>query len=125
MKNILISKIRLIGATLMLLAILGVTNSCKKSTDTAGANEVYIEGMAFTPSTITVTVNATVTWTNKDGMAHTVTSNTDLFDSGSIPANGTYSHTFTTIGSFPYKCLIHSSMTGTVIVNSVSGGVKY
>ena len=88
-----------------------------------GANEVFIEGMAFSPSTITVKANSTVTWNNKDGVAHTVTSDTPgLFESGSISSSGgyggggTWSHIFITAGSFPYHCSIHSSMKGTVVV---------
>lgn len=37
------------------------------------ADEVFIQGMAFIPKTITVSVNSNVTWTNKDDFTHTVT----------------------------------------------------
>lgn len=105
-------------STLLLLMLFIFVGSCKKdSTNKPGANEVYIENMEFTPSVITVSLNATVTWINNDGMAHTVTSDTDLFDSGSIADGGTYQHTFATAGTYPYKCSYHSSMTGTVVVN--------
>ncbi len=80
-------------------------------------NEVFIQSMTFNPGTITVAANTTITWTNKDAVAHTVTSNSGLFDSGNIGNNGTYSHLFTTAGTYPYFCTIHPSMTATVIVN--------
>ena len=64
-----------------------------------GLNEVFIQGMAFNPSTITVAAGTTITWTNKDGFAHTVTSDTNLFNSGNIGSNGTFSFTFATAGS--------------------------
>jgi len=77
-----------------------------------------MQGMAFTPSTITVSAGTTITWTNNDGVVHNVTSNTSgLFSSGSISPNGTYSHLFSTAGTFSYKCTIHPSMTGSVVVN--------
>ena len=80
-------------------------------------NEVWIESFAFNPATITVTAGTTIKWTNKDGVAHTVTSTTAIFDSGSIAGNGgTYSLQFNTPGTFPYLCTFHPSMTGTVIV---------
>lgn len=82
-----------------------------------GANEVWIQGRAFNPATITVTAGTTITWTNKDGVNHTVTSTTALFDSGTIANNGTYSHTFNSTGTFTYTCTIHPDMAGTVIVN--------
>jgi plastocyanin len=110
-------KFKVIVITL-LLSVFSITNSCKKSTtDVPGVNEVFIQGMAFTPSTITVAAGTTITWTNKDGVPHTVTSNSGLFDSNSIGQNGTYSHLFSTAGSFPYHCTIHPAMTATVNVN--------
>jgi plastocyanin len=72
----------------------------------------------YDPNPATVSVGTTVTWMNADPIAHTATSTTGVFDSGSIPQNGTYSFTFNTAGSYPYFCTIHgaASMSGTVIV---------
>lgn len=87
-----------------------------------GANSVSISGMAFSPSSLTVAVGTTVTWTNSDAVAHTVTSDTALFDSGPITASGgyggggTYSYTFTTAGTYNYHCTIHPMMTAKIIV---------
>lgn len=118
MKKLTGSKIRLFTGIIFLFAILSITNSCKKmSMDVPGANEVFIQGMAFSPSTITISSGTTITWTNKDGKAHTVTSDTDLFDSGSIGDTGTWSHIFNTVGTFPYHCTIHPTMTASVVVN--------
>lgn len=102
------------------LLTVSAINGCKKSSATnssnPGTNEVFMQNNAFTPASITVTVNTTVKWVNKDGFAHTVTSNTNLFDSGTINGGGTYSRQFTVAGTYPYKCTIHSTMSGTVIV---------
>lgn len=84
---------------------------------TQGANEVSIQGMAFSPATLTVTAGTTVKWTNMDGVAHTVTSDTQLFDSGNLGSNGTFSYKFMTAGTYNYHCAYHSSMTAKVIVN--------
>ena len=84
---------------------------------TQGSNEVWIQSLAFSPSTITVSVNTTVKWTNKAGVAHTVTSDDGLFvSSGTINPNGTFSSQFTTAGTFNYHCSIHPSMVAKVIV---------
>ena len=121
-------------STSLLLAVLFISNSCSKSSsDTMtgmtnnpygtggsagpGMNEVFIQGMAFSPATITVTAGTTITWTNKDGYAHTVTSDTNLFNSGNIGSNGTFTYTFATAGTYQYHCTIHASMTAKVIVN--------
>jgi plastocyanin len=81
-----------------------------------GANEVWIQGRAFVPSTITITAGTTITWTNKDGINHNVMSDTGVFTSGTIANNGTFSYKFDVAGSFPYHCSIHPDMTATVIV---------
>lgn len=82
-----------------------------------GTNEVWMQGSSFTPATITVTVGTKVTWTNKDGVPHTVTSSSGLFNSGNMNNAATYSYTFTAAGTYPYYCGLHANMTGSVIVN--------
>ena len=86
-----------------------------------GANDIFIQGTAFSPSNKTISVGTTIKWTNKDNFTHTVTSGTPgspsgLFDSGNLGLNGEFSFTFTQAGTFKYYCKIHSSMTGTIIV---------
>ena len=80
---------------------------------------VNITGFAFQPGTLTITVGQTVTWTNNDPMAHTVTSNTAVWNSGTINPGGTFSFTFTSTGTYAYHCAFHGSMTGTIIVNAL------
>ena len=130
MKKLVGSTSRLSVGIVVLFAILGIFSSCEKSmpdmtgttgdtggTKGPGMNEVFIQNMAFNPATITVQANTTIKWTNKDGVAHTVTSDSGLFDSGSISNGGTYSHTFTTPGTYFYHCTPHPSMTASVTVN--------
>jgi plastocyanin len=133
MERLIGSKMRLVISTAFLLAILSIVSSCSKSTayDTTtpttpgpkggpGTNEVWIQGMAFTPSTITVAAGTTIKWTNKDGVAHTVTNDsgsTEIFDSGSMADGAAFSHTFNTSGSFSYHCAFHMAMKATVVVN--------
>ena len=80
------------------------------------ANTISIKEFKFTPDTLTVSQGTAVTWTNNDTMPHTVTS-AGLFDSGAINNGESFSFTFSTKGTFNYKCSIHPSMTGTIIVN--------
>jgi plastocyanin len=75
----------------------------------------------FAPSTITVVIgkNNTVTWVNLDTTTHTVTATDGSFDSGNILAGQSWSHTFTTAGTYTYYCVYHSAwMKGTVMVKS-------
>src|SRR3989339_2183551 len=96
------------------LLLIGFAASCSDDDDdgygngggggTPAANQVWIQGNAFNPGNRTVSVGTTVTWTNKDGIAHTVTSNTGAFGSGNMGNNATFSFTFSTAGSYPYHC---------------------
>jgi plastocyanin len=122
MKTLIGFKSRFLINIAILFVILSLSNSCTKSsmsdtTSKPGPNEVWIQGRAFNPSSIPITAGTTITWTNKDGIDHTVTSNSGLFDSGHINNNGTFSHLFSTAGTFAYHCSIHTTMTASVIVN--------
>src|SRR6185436_9676639 len=48
---------------------------------TPEAKQVTIKNHTYSPQTITVAVNTTITWTNMDEMAHTVSSDSDVFES--------------------------------------------
>jgi hypothetical protein len=58
-----------------------------------------------------------VTPSSKDAVAHTVTSNTGLFNSRTILTGGTFRFKFPTPGTYSYFCTFHPSMTATVVVN--------
>jgi plastocyanin len=82
----------------------------------------------FAPDNITVVigVNNTVTWSNNDTVAHTVTAvNTTggnpVFNSGNMAIGSTFTYTFTTPGYYPYLCAYHPWMTGSVRVLAGSG----
>jgi plastocyanin len=87
---------------------------------------------AFSPNPVNVKVGDTVTWTNKDSTPHTVTSGTSgtpdgKFDSSPqfktlIVPQGTFSHTFTEAGEYPYYCGLHANMVGKVVVAAGNGG---
>ena len=89
---------------------------------TAGASDtgVSIAGFAFHPGTITIQAGDTVTWTNSDGATHTATGSG--FDTGNISGGSSASVTFDAAGTFAYHCSIHSTMTGTVVVQAAGGG---
>jgi plastocyanin len=79
---------------------------------------IEINGYAFSPKTTSVSVGSTVTWTNNDPVAHTITSDSGTELSSPLIAPGTtYSHKFDTKGIFDYHCSIHSIMKGEIVVN--------
>jgi len=117
------------SGALLLVLILAVTLtvlSCKGKSNPvapgAGA-DVTIDIVAdmgsgaFGAAPETVLVNQTVSWRNTRGITHTATANGGQFNTGNI-GGGTTSVPIkmTALGSFPYSCLIHPSMTGTLVV---------
>jgi plastocyanin len=82
------------------------------------ADAVAIKNFAFSPATLKVTVGTTVTWTNQDTDAHTVTSagTGGPLHSAALATHAAYSYTFTKPGTYAYLCTIHPFMTATVEV---------
>ncbi|HVT04810.1 MAG TPA: plastocyanin/azurin family copper-binding protein [Thermoanaerobaculia bacterium] len=85
-------------------------------------------GISFSPATLTVKPGDTVQWAFHG--FHSTTSNTQTgaenWDSGTM-SSGTFSHTFTTPGTYKYYCTVHSTpngtaMNGTITVQSSSPG---
>lgn len=85
-----------------------------EATEETAAREISMENLSYNPSDISVNAGTTVTWTNNDSTAHTVTS--DEFDSGNIAAGGSFSYTFDEPGTYDYTCTYHPTMQGTVTV---------
>ncbi len=83
---------------------------------TGSAAKVIINNFAFDPATITIKVGQTVTWTNQDTPAHTVVADDNSWKSPDISTGSSFSHTFTTAGTFSYHCSIHPKMKAVVIV---------
>jgi plastocyanin len=95
------------------------TTPAGPSASPAGGTAVTIRDFAFGPDKLEVPVGSTVTWTNEDGVQHTVTSaesddvdaaTTGLFDSGLLSQGDTFSFTFEEAGTYYYLCTPHASM---------------
>jgi nitrite reductase (NO-forming) len=77
---------------------------------------------SYQPNPVQVSVGDTVTWTNDDSQPHTATSGEAVipdgrFDSGIMAPAATFDFTFTEAGEYPYFCLLHPNMVGTVSVS--------
>jgi plastocyanin len=101
-----------------------VTVSSPKNKAHASASaSVTMGDFFFSPASVTVAVGDTVTWHNTGQAPHTATANDGSFDTGTINAGGSGSHTFSSAGTFSYICTIHPNMKGTVrVLSSSSGG---
>jgi len=80
---------------------------------------VAIAGYAFRPKTLTVAPGTRVTWTNTDSGSHTIVSDTGAFTASATLATGhSFTHTFSTTGTYRYHCGLHAFMIGRVVVQS-------
>ena len=76
----------------------------------------------YTPSTATISAGGTVTFTNTDTAPHTSTSGSaangpdGVFDTSLIMMNASFDVTLSDAGTYPYFCMVHPWMEGTVIV---------
>ena len=77
---------------------------------------VAIRNFAFAPATVTVPVGTTITWTNDDQDAHTVSATGGAFKSAALNNGDTFRFTFSKPGRYDYICSIHPFMTATVVV---------
>ncbi len=92
-----------------------------QSDSEAATATVRLRDFAFGPEALTVPVGSRVNWVNEDGFGHTVTSDDDLFGSGTLGETDTFAFTFDTAGVYHYYCRFHggaggAGMSGTVEV---------
>ena len=109
------------GANTLEASATGATGSPVQFTATGtpfnppSAAGVSVGDNFFNPTSSTIALNGTVTWTWAGSLTHNVT-----FGSGTNSANqsaGTFVRTFDAPGTFDYQCTIHgSSMSGTIVV---------
>lgn len=112
-------------ATLFLGALLAVATTPTTNAQTGSNADVDVQGNAFIPSSITILVGTTVTWTQRDSIEHTVTvddNQPEEWQQGILlPTNAAgvlndFEHTFQHLGTTKYHCEVHANMIGEVIV---------
>ena len=77
--------------------------------------------VCYSPYKIVIDAGSVVMWENIGGQVHTVTSGTllqpsQLFNSGLIIPDKFYSLQFPSVGIYPYYCMVHPWMNGSVVV---------
>jgi plastocyanin len=77
----------------------------------------------YIPTSVSIKVGDTVSWSNDDTAAHTVTSGSPTkgpdgnFDSSLFMAGATFDVTFDKAGSYDYFCMVHPWMIGKIQVS--------
>lgn len=102
--------LRLVAGTVALV-VWPAARSAQKSIQ----HTVLMEATAYAPIALTVRSGDVIEWVNKDRFPHTVTSE-GVFDSGSIAAGASWRLRPDKPGRYPYICVFHPNMKGTLIV---------
>lgn len=98
-----------------LLALSAASASCAREGSIRGPRTHTVEmgGFAFEPERIAVAPGDTIVWVNRDAVPHTVTA-AGRWDSGSIPAGGSWRRVVESPDSIGYYCTFHPTMIGAV-----------
>ena len=99
--------------------IIGANGSQKTNGIPTGHTSHYhivnMKNMVYIPVKLTITAGDTVVWNNIDNVPHTVTADNDsTFKSGLFENGKSYQYIFKSAGKYPYHCLIHPMMKGTI-----------
>jgi plastocyanin len=106
----------------LVAAVAALTVSASPQGARAADVTVSLGDSFFSPSSITVHVGDTITWSNDGALPHTTTA-ANAWDSDILMAGEQFSYTFATAGTFNYLCAVHPTlMTGTVVVEQASAG---
>jgi plastocyanin len=92
----------------------------------SGHVTVTISNREYHPAILVITPGTTVTWVNRDPMAHNVTegqrasATAQGFHSGVLASGQSWTDTFHTSGTFAYTCTFHPDMNGYIVIKQKS-----
>jgi plastocyanin len=81
-----------------------------------GARAITIENFQYAPDPIGVEAGTTVTVTNHDATAHTLTADDGDFDTGDLARDESVRIVLDSPGRYTYHCTLHRSMRGVIEV---------
>jgi plastocyanin len=117
---------RLPGRSLLVLAMAGLlalaataatagSRSATPANGRAGSKSVSASGSAWSPTSVTVTRGARVTWRNPTSVAHDVVAFGGKWSfSRSLSSGQSVSYVFSNAGTFLFRCALHSYVSGGV-----------
>lgn len=97
------------------VAVVGAEVTVTPGEAAGGAIEIVISNFSF-GQPVEAKVGDTIVIRNDDGAGHTWTSDSGLFDSGTLSSGDEFTYTFEEPGEYSFVCSFHPSMTGTITV---------
>jgi plastocyanin len=84
----------------------------------AGGDAVDVRNFAYVPPSLTVASGTGVTWTNRDDVAHTVSSDDGSSFDGTVGPGATFTFTAGAPGTYTYFCRFHPFMKASLTVTA-------
>ena len=109
-------KIALASSLILALAAVLLLHPVQARSQDNKGTEVKIDNFTFGPDALTVPVNSTVTWVNKDDIPHTVVAKDGAFKSRALDTDQKFSFKFDKAGTYQYFCSVHPKMVGKIVV---------
>ena len=109
-------------------------NNSASATTTVNATTFVVnmtDSLRFVPDTLVLSPGQSIAWVNTSSVTHTTTSETGLWDSGSLAPGRGFSFVFGANGTYLYRCTIHTSpgqtigMVGSVIVGALDVNTSF
>ena len=85
---------------------------------------ISIKRTAFSPASVTINQDDSVTWTNNDTIDHQVVANGGSFASPILKRGKSWTRTFRNGGTFRYHDSLHPSLKGTLVVRGAPDQVS-
>jgi len=118
-KNIIITAVvvMLVGFFAWMLFRPAKTATTQPTGNAATAADITISNFSFSPSSFTAKAGQKVSVVNNDSTQHSLIADGGSFDTGLLSQGQVGSFTApTTPGTYKFHCSIHTTMTGTLIV---------
>ena len=111
----------LAALALALVAPAAAGGGCRAATSEAKATTVLMELNCFGPTVARVAVGERVRFVNADSWGHTVTgAGLEWGSTAQLGPGQDLTHVFTAPGTYPYVCLLHPGMIGSVVVEAAA-----
>ena len=114
-------RIQLIAVASVIL-IMTCLVSCSKSGGSGGGGGSttptikILQGMTYSPASLSVKVNTVINITNEASVQHSVTSDDAISFDKEVAAGTTVTYNCPVVGTFTYHCKFHAGMAGTLTV---------
>lgn len=100
----------LVGLTALTMLAVILNPADRAEAQNSSVQHVAIVGIRFFPRNITIHAGTTVHWMDFGILPHTVTSDDESWDSGTMHFGDTFQRKFNTVGVFPYHCHFHEAL---------------